>query len=291
MKGIKKIKYNEKIMGIIFVLPLMIYFLVFQLAPMLIAFFVSLTKWNLRSDMEFVGIKNYVELLTNRTLYPHFWSSLVVTIRYIIIFVPGSVIVSLIVATLLNSDVKGEGFYKVAYYIPNVTSGVAVAAMWVYMLDPQIGLINLALGTNISFLNQSSTALPSIAAMGIWTTLGYNVLILLSAMKGISPSLYESSKIDGANWFTTFTKITIPMIMPTIFFLMVTSMISSFQIFDQMYLMTKGANGTRTFMLYLYDHAFKHFQMGVASAMSYILLAIILVITYLQFKYVPQKYD
>ncbi len=291
MKKISKIAYNEKAMGIVFIMPLILYFLVFQLAPMFIAFIVSLTEWNLRSDMKFVGLKNYIDLFNNRLLYPHFWSSLFVTIKYILIFVPGSVIVSLIVATLLNSDIKGEGFYKVTYYIPNVTSGVAVAAMWVYMLDPQFGLINLILGTNISFLNKAETALPSIAIMGIWTTLGYNVLILLSAMKGVSPSIYEASKIDGASWLKTFTKITIPMIMPTIFFLIITSMISSFQIFDQMYLMTKGAHGTRTFMLYLYDHAFRHFQMGVASAMSYILLLIILLITYIQFKIVPQKLD
>lgn len=293
LNRLKDLTYNKRAMGIVFILPLALYFLVFQLAPMIMTLTISFTEWDLRGDMEFVGFSNYIALFTDQVRYPKFWSSLLVTVKYIVYNVPGTIMISMFIAALLNSDVKGEGFFKIAYYIPNVTSGVAVAAMWVYMLDPQAGLINKLLGKNIPFLSTVETALPTIAAMGIWTAIGYNVLILLSAMKSISPSLYEAARLDGANWWKTFTKITIPMIMPTVFFLMVMGLISGFQVFDQMYIMTSGGpnDSTRTFMMYLYDHGFRYFEMGTASAMSYILLIIILIVTLIQFKVVPQRYD
>lgn len=293
LKNIKKWTYNRKIMGVIFILPLLIYFLAFQLLPMLMSLSISFTEWDLRNPMEFVGLNNYINLFTDRIMYPKFWSSLFVTIKYIFFNVPGTIVISLFIAGLLNSGVKGEGFFKVAYFIPNVTAGVAIAAMWVFMLDPQFGLINKVLGTKIPFLALESTALPTIGVMGIWTALGYNVLIFLSSMKSIPQSLYEAAVIDGAGWWKKFTKITIPMIMPTVFFVMVTGIISGFQVFDQMYLMTSGGpnDSTRSFMMYLYDHGFRYFEMGTASAMSYILLTIILIITLLQFKFVPQRFD
>lgn len=290
---LKRWPYNEKVMGVIFIVPLIVYFMIFQLTPMLMSFVISLTEWDLRTDMIFVGFDNYISLFTDNLRYPMFWPSLLVTVKYILFNVPGTIFISLIVAALLNSDVKGEGFFKMMYYIPNITSGVAISAMWVYMLDPQFGLINKVLGMNVPFLDMESTALPTIAVMGIWTALGYNCLILLSSMKAIPRSLYEASRIDGANWWQTFTKVTIPMIMPTVFFLMVMGMISSFQVFDQMYLMTQGGpnNSTRSYIYYLYEHGFRYFEMGTASAMSYILLVIILIITLIQFKVIPQRYD
>lgn len=293
LNKLKKLTYSKRAMGLVFILPLALYFLVFQLVPMLMTLGISFTEWDLRTEIKFVGFDNYVSLLTDAVRYPKFWPSLLVTVKYIILNVPGTIFISLVIAALLNSDVKGEGFFKIAYYIPNVTSGVAVAAMWVYMLDPQAGLINKLLGTNVAFLSTVETALPTIAVMGIWTAIGYNVLILLSAMKSISPSLYEAANLDGANWWKTFTKITIPMIMPTVFFLMVMGLISGFQVFDQMYIMTNGGpnDSTRSYMMYLYDHGFRYFEMGTASAMSYILLIIILIITLIQFKVVPQRYD
>lgn len=292
-KKLRRWSYNERIMGVVFILPLIIYFFVFQLLPMGMSLVISFTEWNLRDPMKFVGFDNYISLFTDQLRYPRFWPSLLVTVKYIFLNVPGTLAVSLFIAALLNSDVKGEGFFKVAYFIPNVTSGVAVAAMWVFMLDPQIGLINKVLGTEIVFLHTVETALPAIAVMGIWTAMGFNILILLAAMKSIPQSLYEASKIDGANWWHTFTKITVPMIMPTVFFLMVMGIIGGFQVFDQMYLMTGGGpnDSTRTYLMYLYEHGFRYFEMGIASAMSYILLIIILIVTLFQFKFIPQQYD
>ncbi|MFA9397587.1 MAG: carbohydrate ABC transporter permease [Clostridiaceae bacterium] len=286
-------KFKKKLTGYLFVLPFIIYFIIFQLAPMIISFIISFTKWNMRSKPKFIGLDNYKNLLFDSLRYPDFWPSLGITFKYIILSVPIGLLLALILSAMLNSDVKGEGFFKTAYYIPNVTAGVAVAAMWLFILDPKYGLINQIFGTNISFLGQTSTALPTLAVMAIWGGLGYNILILLSSMKSIDESLYEAAKIDGANVIKRFFKITIPSIQPTVFFILITGIIGSFQAFDQMYLMTGGGpNGsTTTYLLSLYNHAFKYYEMGTASAMSYILLVIIVVITMINFKFVPQKLD
>lgn len=284
---------RENKIGYLFILPLIIYFLIFQLLPMSLSFVISFTEWNLRGTPEFVGFSNYINLLTDAQLYPDFWPSLWITLKYILYFLPIGIFLSVVVSAMLNGNVKGDGFFKTAYYIPNVTAGVAVAAMWIFMLDPQIGLVNQLLGTSHSWLGNVSTALPTLAIMSVWGVLGYNVLILLAAMKSIPDDLYEAAKIDGANAWRRFISITIPSIQPTIFFIIVTGFIASFQVFDQMYLMTGGGpNGsTTTYLLSLYNHAFRYFEMGTASAMSYILLLIILFVTWLNFKFIPQRRD
>ena len=285
--------YSERLTGYALILPLAIYFVIFQLSPMLIAFGISFTDWNLRSAPDFVGLQHYIELLTDRTKYPLFWSSLWITLKYVLFSLPLGIFISLVLAAMLNADVKGEGFFKIAYYIPNVTAGAAVAAIWYFLLDPRFGLINSLTGWSISWLDDIRFALPSLAAMGIWTAVGYNVLILVSAMKNIPDDLYEAARVDGNTFVQQFFRITLPMTMPSIFFLIVTGLIGGFQAFDQMYMMTKGgpSGSTTTYMYSLYDHAFKYFQIGTASAMSYILLLIILFITWLNFKFIPQSYS
>ena len=286
-------RVRENVTGYLFIAPFLVYFAVFLLLPMVISFVVSFTNWNLRTAPKFVGVDNYVNLLTNPTRYPDFWPSLGVTLKYVAMSVPIGLILALVVAAMLNANVKGEGFFKTAYYIPNVTAIVAVAAMWIFMLDPQFGVVNKVLGTHISFLGDPNTALPSLAAMAIWGALGYNVLILLSAMKSIDESLYEAAKLDGANAFQRFRVVTLPGIQPVIFFLLITAVIGGFQAFDQMYLITGGGpdGTTTTDLLSLFNHAFRYFEMGTASAMSYILLAIILVVTWIGFKLVPQQFE
>lgn len=289
-----KKKTRENITGWLFVMPLVVYFLVFQLAPMVIAAYISFNEWNMRTDMKFVGIQNYVRLLTNyQGLYDDFWPSLVVTIKYILLTVPISVMLVLVVAALLNSKVRGEGIFKTIFYVPSVTSGVAIAAMWMFMLDPQHGMINQLLGTHISFLATKSTALYTLAVMAIWGGLGYNTLIMLSAMKGINESLYEAAEIDGAGAFSKFFHVTLPSVTPIIFFISITSVIGSFQAFDQMYLTTGGGpeKSTMTYMLGLYNQAFEYNNMGIACAMSYILFFIIMIITFIQFRVQPQNID
>lgn len=279
--------------GYLFILPFIVYFATFLLLPMIMSFVLSFMEWDLRSTPTWVGLDNYANLLFDPVRYPEFWPSLGVTLQYILMSVPLGVAIALGVSAMLNANVKGEGFFKTAYFIPNVTAVVAVAAMWIFMLDPQFGLINDLLGTNISFLGMPETALASLSAMAIWSALGYNILILLSAMKSIDESLYEAAKIDGANAIQRFFAITLPSIQPIIFFIIITATIGAFQAFDQMYLMTGGGpdGSTLTYLLSLYNHAFRYFEMGTASAMSYLLLLVILFVTWVGFRFIPQKLD
>jgi multiple sugar transport system permease protein len=291
--GRNSYRFRNNITGYAFISPFILYFAVFLLAPMVMSFVISFTEWDMRSPATFVGLDNYANLLFDSTKYPDFWPSLGITLKYVLMSVPIGLIVALIVSAMLNSNIKGEGFFKTAYYIPNVTAIVAVAAMWIFMLDPRFGIANKIFGTSISFLGNPDTALPSLAAMAVWGSLGYNILILLSAMKGIDESLYEAAELDGANAFQRFKVVTLPGIQPVIFFLLITAIIGGFQAFDQMFLMTSGGpNGaTMTYLLSLYNHAFRYFEMGTASAMSYILLIVILIVTWLGFKLVPQQRD
>lgn len=286
-----KKKYKDQKIGYLFILPLLIYFLIFQLTPMIVSLFVSLTEWNLINDPQYVGFDNYINLFTNTLRYPDFWKSLWVTSKYILFTVPTSIILALLVSALLNSDVKGEGIFKTIFYLPSVTAGAAIAALWTFMLDPQYGLINQVMGTNIAFLSTESTALTTLAVMSVWSGLGYNVLITLSAMKSINPELYEAADLDGAGAFAKFKDVTLPSVKPIIIFLTITSMIGAFQAFDQMYLMTGGGpnKATMTYMLLVYKQANEYNNMGVASAMSYILFFIILMITFLQFRITKEK--
>ena len=277
-------KRKTALIGWLFVAPLLIYFLVFQLAPILMSFGISFTEWNWRTSPTFVGFQNYIELFTNRILYPNFWKSLWVTIQYMLMSVPLSVAVTLIVSAMLNSKIKGEKFFKSAFFIPSVTAGVAISAIWMFLIDPTygvIGAINRAWGTNINLLGRTATALPLMAIMAVWSGLGYNVLIMLSAMKNINPSLYEACEIDGGGAVRKFFHVTLPGVAPTILFLCVTSTIGSLQAFDQMYLMTGGGpdGSTTTFMLEIYNMIFSYQEVGTASAMSYVLFSLILIIT------------
>lgn len=292
MKRFNARKVRINLAGWLFIAPLVVYFVIFQLTPMVMSLVYSFTDWNMRRDPVFVGLDNYIDLITNTdNLYPHFWPSLWVTVKYMLYSIPASVILAVVVAALLNSKIKGERFFKTAFYVPSVTVSVAISAMWTFMLDPMYGMINQLLGTNIDFLGQTSTALPTLALMSVWGGLGYNVLIVLSAMKNIDTSLYEAAEMDGANVFRKFVSVTVPSILPTIFFVIVTSVIGGFQVFDQMYLMTGGGPqySTYTYLLGLYNEAFGGaYRIGIACAMSYILFIIILIITFIQFKVVPQ---
>ena len=289
-------KFKEGLTGYLFVLPLLIYFCIFILLPILISFYYSFTDWNMRSAPHWQGLKNYSELLFNKQKQPYFWPSLLVTVKYIILRVPAGLLLSLFLALLLNSRIRGENFFKLSYFLPMITSAIAIAALWKWLYDPAIGLINqlllMARCQPRNWLNDVPTALPSIAAMSIWQGAGYGMIIFLAGLKGIPDELYEAARIDGANAWQQFWNITLPLLRPVTFFLLVTTIIGSFQVFDQIYVLTGGLGGpehsTFVYILNLYNQAFRYYRMGIACAMSYILFIIILVITWLQFKFVPQ---
>lgn len=287
-------KRKTALVGWLFITPLILYFIVFQIAPIFMSFGISFTEWNWRTPPRFVGFDNYIQLFTNRILYPNFWKSLWVTIQYMLISVPLSIIVTLVVAAMLNSKIKGEKFFKSAFFIPSVTAGVAISAIWMFLIDPTYGVVgamNRAWGTNINLLGRTATALPLMAIMAVWSGLGYNVLIMLSAMKNINPALYEACEIDGGGAVRKFFHVTLPGVAPTIFFLCITSTIGSLQAFDQMYLMTGGGpdGSTTTFMLEIYNMIFGYQEVGTASAMSYILFILILTITLIGQRFLPNN--
>jgi multiple sugar transport system permease protein len=293
--AIRKTKSSTTLVGWLFITPMLLYFLVFQLAPILMSFGISFTEWNWRSTPQFVGFDNYVQLFTNRILYPNFWKSLGVTLIYLLLSVPLSIVMTLVVSAMLNSKVKGERFFKSAFFIPSVTAGVAISAIWMFLIDPTYGLIgalNRAWGTEIYLLHDAKTALPTLAIIAVWSGLGYNVLIMLSAMKNIPGDLYEACELDGGGPLQKFFHVTLPGVRPTIEFLVVTSMIGSLQAFDQMYLMTGGGpdGTTTTFMLETYKMMFDYQEVGTASAMSYILFTLILMVTVLgRYRFTGEK--
>ncbi len=286
-----KVVLKRNLYGFLFVMPLILYFLVFQLAPMVIAFVLSFAKYDGLTEIEWVGLQNYIAIITNQdNLYPLFWKSLLVTLEYILLTVPANILLSLVVSALLNTKIKGERFFKTAFYIPSVTVGVAIMAMWKYMLDPTFGLINQLLGTNINFLGTEGLSLVTLAVMSIWGGLGYNVLIMLSAMKNIDQSLYEAASIDGASAFKQFWSITVPGVMPTVFFFLITGIIGGFQAFESMYLLTGGGpnNSSYTIIYGVYELSITHGELGTGSAMSFLVFILILGLTVVQFRGLPK---
>lgn len=285
-----KVKLKRNAQGWLFVTPLIVYFLVFQLAPMLIAFIISFTDYRGDGIPNWVGIDNYVAVITNKNnAFPHFWKSFLVSIEYILLTVPANILLALVVSALLNSKVKGERLFKTAFYVPSVTAGAAINALWKFMLDPTTGLINQILGTDVNFLATDGLNLVTLAVMSIWGGLGYNVLIMLSAMKNIDKSLYEAASIEGANPFRQFWSITVPGVLPTVSFFLVTGIIGGFQAFEQMYMMTGkgGANYTTFTVVYgIYEQLDPNGlgTLGSGSAMSFILFIILMGLTLIQFR-------
>lgn len=292
MKQKTKVTLKRNAKGLLFVAPLIVYFLVFQLAPMIIAFVISFMDYDGLNPAIWMGLGNYRAIILNEEhLYDFFGKSILVTVEYILLTVPLNILLSLVVSALLNTKIKGEKFFKTAFYIPSVTVGVAIMTLWRYMLDPSYGLINEILGTNINFLGTPGLNLVTLAIMSVWGGLGYNTLIMLSAMKNIDQSLYEAASIEGANGFKQFWSITVPGVMPTVFFFLITGIIGGFQAFEQMYLLTgKGgaSNSTFTVIYGVYEQSITNGHLGIGSAMSFVVFLIILVFTAIQFKTLPQ---
>ncbi|MFZ5817944.1 MAG: carbohydrate ABC transporter permease [Bacillota bacterium] len=283
----------EAITGYLFITPAIIYFLIFQLTGLLWGFYISFTKYNLRTAPEWIGAENYIALFTDRIRFPNFYSSMLVSLKWVIMEQPFAILLPLLVALLLNTEVKGEGFFKTLFFIPVITPAVAMATAWRWILDPDMGLLNQILGTNISWLKDEATALPTLAAMSVWGAIGGSMFLWLSALKAIPNEVYEAASIDGATGARQFLSITLPLLRPTLFYAIVTGSIGAFQVFMPMYLLTNGEpkNTTLTYALLLYRHATRYDEVGTALAMAFILLVMILTVTLLQFRFLPQRYD
>lgn len=284
---------KESIYGYIFVMPWIIGFLAFTAGPLVFSFMASFTNYNITSQMDFVGVDNYQGLFTEDSL---FWTSLWNTLYFVAFSVPLTTIGAILLSALLNQDIPGIRFFRTLYYLPAVLSGVGVYLLWMQLLDPGTGMVNLILGWfNIdgpNWLFDPDWTKPSLILMKMWSV-GGSMLLYLASMQGVSKSLYEAAEIDGANTWKQFRHITIPMITPVIFFDVVTSLIGGFQIFQEAYVMSSNgeggpANSLLFYNLYMWRQAFENFNMGYAMAMSWILFVIVFVLTLINLKLAPR---
>ncbi|MDT3358613.1 MAG: sugar ABC transporter permease [Spirochaetota bacterium] len=281
-------KHSEGRAAFLFLLPNIVGFLLFSMIPTVASFGISFLDWGLLNSPSFVGLANYIELMTDDV----FWLALKNTAYYSFIKVPLNLILSLLLAVLLNKQLHGRNFFRSIAFLPSVCSSVAVALIWSPLLESsENGLINHMLSLVgidvIPFLVSPIWAMPSVILVGLWKELGYFMVIFLAGLQGISRSYYEAASIDGANSSAVFFRITIPLISPTTFFALTTSLIGSFQIFDLTSVLTKGgpANATNTLVMYIYQNGFQFFRMGYASSLSLILFFTIFVITLVQNHY------
>lgn len=225
--------------GYVLIAPVTIGLLVFYIWPFIQNFWFSFNDVNKFNMSTFVGLANYKEMLGDKEVWRTFGN----TLKYVVITVPLGLFLSILLAALLNAKIKGKSIYRTLYFLPSVTMSAAVAMVWKWMYNEQMGILNSALkavgGKGHNWMTDPHTALFGIMVVGLWMTVGYNMIILLAGMQGISKSYYEAAAIDGAGAVTQFFKITIPMLTPTVFFVMITSIISGFQVFDTVYMMVE----------------------------------------------------
>lgn len=281
---IKKIIYLDGFWAFLLLLPNLLGFLIFTLFPVVAAFLLSFTEYDMMSPIKWIGLGNYFELLNDST----FKQVLINTLYYSVFTVPIGATISLFLAIALDRRTKLVKFYRAVYFLPVISSMVAVAMVWQWIYNPEFGLINYLLSLvgikGPSWLTDTVWAMPAIIVVNIWKGLGFNMLLFLAGLQGISNSYYEADDIEGARWWTKFTRITLPLLSPTTFFVLVMSFISSFQVFDSVFLMTGGGPGRSTSVLvhYLYQNAFQYFRMGYASALAYVLFFLVFLVTLIQ---------
>lgn len=274
---------RNAVTGLLFVLPMLTLFIVFRYVPVLGAIGMSFTDFNIRGDWEPVGTENYQRLATD----PLFWTSLRATGLYTAIFVPTIIIVSLVVALLLNRLLWRPGLFRGALFIPYVTSFVMASIVWGWMFRID-GLLNAFLEVfgigPLGFLQDDRLVLASLATVATWKGFAYSMLILLAGLKGISPEILEASRVDGANRWQEFWRITLPLLRPVLFFVVVIETIMAFQTFDTVYVMTGGGPVHASYVLVymLYDQAFVYLDFGYAATIGIALFVIVLAISLIQ---------
>ena len=278
---------RQALLGFLFVSPWVIGFLIFGLYPLAISFYYSLCKYDVLRMPQYIGLRNFEQLLFEDN---YFWLSIWNTGFYTILRVPLSIIGSLLLAVLVNNAVKGVKIFRTIYFIPSIVTGVVLSVLWLWMLNPQYGLINSFLSylgiQGPLWLLDPAWSKESMVLMSLWSIGGGRMLVFLAALQGIPRHLYEVVEIDGGGWWAKFKNITVPMLSPVIFLWTILEVIFSLQVFVEAYVMTKGGplNSTLFYNLYLYNRAFEDFDMGYASALAWLLLVITLVITLIQFK-------
>lgn len=282
---------KDAITGYVFVAPAVFGLLVFMIYPIIASFVLSTMDYNVLTEPSFSGIANYSKLFNDRV----FLISLTNTLKWVVFYVPVSILVSFIMALAMDMPVRGIGFFRTVFYIPVITPIICVALLFVWIYNKEFGILNFLLyevGIKpVGWLTNSNLAIFSIALMSIWKWAGYNMLILLAGLQGIPESLYEAAEIDGVTPFKKVWYIKLPLLKPSFFFIILTSVIDAFQVFSEIYIMTKGEPGYSTYTIsyYLYTNAFEYGKMGYSCAMAVILFIIIMSITLIQNKLLGQN--
>jgi ABC-type sugar transport system permease subunit len=291
-KYISPYKKGDFFSALLFLSPTLIIFSAFILFPVFFSFYLSFHKWNMfGGETTFIGFDNYIRMFKN----PEFWQVLKNTAIYTIGTIPLNMALALWVAFILNKKIIGKRFLRTAFFAPVIISPVAAAVIWRWLYDPNFGLINYfisAIGFSpVNWLNEPTAAMFALIIVGVWKTFGVNMVLFSAGLSGIPESYYEAADLDGAGRWDKFWNITVPLLSPTTFFIMIMSMISSFQVFDIVYVLTSGGplGSTKVLVFYVYEYAFKFFEMGYSSAISYFLFAVLFMLTMLQIRYMKNK--
>ena len=274
-----------------FLAPSLIGVVLFLVIPVIFVIILSLTQWNLLTPLRWVGLSNYANIFR----FDGFGHSLVVTAYYVLLNIPLQTVFALGLALLLNNNRRGSAFIRVICVLPFLAQPVAMGVVWNWFFSPSTGIVNQLLGhigiAGPAWLSNQATAMPVIAFASIWQYAGYNMLFFLAGLQAIPLSLYEAASIDGATKIQQIRRVTLPLLRPALLFVLVTTVIGSFQVFDTVYVMTAGGpgNATKVANLNIYNTAFAGFRIGEASAMSVVLFLIILLVTVAQFRYFNKR--
>ncbi|NLF83062.1 MAG: sugar ABC transporter permease [Candidatus Gastranaerophilales bacterium] len=281
-KGLKKLFSSDGWWAVMLIAPAFLGTFIFIILPIFASLGLSFVKWNLISSPAFVGISNYTELFSEPLFYKVLWNTFYYAFATAIL----SIIIPLILAYALDQKIKGSGFFKGAYFLPYVTPMVVIGIVWTWIFDPNYGILNwlLGVGDNIKWLYDERFAMPALIIVSVWKNIGYNMIIFLAGLQAIPESVNEASEIEGATGIKRLFYVTIPLLSPTLFFVSIMTVISSFQVFDLIYMMTGGGpeNSTMVMVYWLFRQAFEYFNIGKASAIAYVLFAIILLLTLFQ---------
>jgi multiple sugar transport system permease protein len=275
---------RESAWAYLFLAPFFIGLLFFIVGPVFAAFAISFTSWDLLSPPRWVGLENYQELANDRL----FWIALKNTLYFTGVSVPVTLVLALGLAALMNRKIRGIQVLRAIYFFPVTASIVAVSLLWAWMYTPDFGIINYLLSflgiPKINWLVDPRMAMPSVIIMSVWRGLGFNIVVFLAGLQSIPRDLYEAADLDGATGWQQFWQLTVPLLTPTIFFATIMAIISSFQVFEQTYIMTQGGpgNATLTLVYQIFLNGFTYLRMGYASALSFVLFAILFVITIVQ---------
>ncbi|CAM4340473.1 carbohydrate ABC transporter permease [Saccharibacillus endophyticus] len=274
--------------GLLFTSPAILGFLIFTLGPMIASLVLSFTDYSVFKDRtSFIGFGNYVRMFSGANDY--FYPSLGATFYFVVLRVPAVIVLSFLIALLLNMNVKGRAFFRTVVYLPSIVPAVASAMIWMWLLNPDLGLVNTLLNAvglpGSLWLYGESSVVPAVVLTSLWG-IGGTVIIFLAGLSGIPRQYYEAIDVDGGGWFSKLRHITVPLVSPTIFFNAIMTIIGSIQVFNEAYILTQGGPNNKSlfYVFYLWRTGFRDTEMGYASALAWVLFLVILFFTFIVFR-------